>query len=292
MSLMVITLAALAVHVRSTQIRNGNLRALGEVTAVVDTGRGAVVVTTVRFGQEHRWLVSDDARLMEHADADAPAGPGLQSCAGEVCYRAAGTALRVAASTDGGQSYTTAWEVTGKAYATLLRTYPALGDPAAHLASRSLVVHPVPSGHVVFVANGRDGLLYRNADGDWQRLGVPDSGEGCCFFSPTPPLTTDRPATLPRYVVGLVVTVIVGAGVIAAVRRRRWPAVPAVAALAVLGAYLAYLGTHMPPVGMFPAWVYGAPIVVGCLAGGPALAVWYAGGIRWRPHRRIGRRPR
>src|SRR6476619_5488632 len=51
-----------------------------------------------------------------------------------------------------------------------------------HLSSRSIVVHAVEGGHVVFVANGRDGLLYRDVHGEWLRQGVPASGEGCCYW--------------------------------------------------------------------------------------------------------------
>jgi hypothetical protein len=65
--------------------------------------------------------------------------------------------------------------------------YYLRGDPVVHVSSTSVVVLRAPDGHVVYVANGRDGLLFRDVSGRWQRLGFPvlnDAGE-VVFDPPT-----------------------------------------------------------------------------------------------------------
>jgi len=275
-----IALATLGLRACTAGIARQNVNGIGEVTSVVDGARpGEVVVHTHTQGyvRDLAWVVTDDGDVtsMEGEGAETPGGPRAQGCAGDACYRAAGDALRVEGSGDGGRTWATAWEVTGPAYAELVRTYPKLGDPAEHLASRSVVVHAVAGGHVVYVANGRDGLLRRDPGGAWRRIGSPDSGEGCCFLDPVPRLATDPPSPDPApYAAGFVALGVLAAGAVASARRRSWrpPALLAVAALAALGGCVAYLGAGMPDVGMFPGLFYGAPLVLGALAGGAVLA--------------------
>jgi hypothetical protein len=66
----------------------------------------------------------------------------------------------------------------------LTRLYPDLGDPADNLASRSVLLRPDGS---VYVANGRDGLLRRDAGGRWERIGLWSAVDG--KFVPPHPLS-------------------------------------------------------------------------------------------------------
>lgn len=285
-ALVAVALCGLGLRACSGDLRQRALLEIGEVTAVVDGARaGTVVVHTRRHGVQDAWLVSDDDDVTARAEpgAEAAGGPRAEACAGDACYRVAGDALRVEGSGEGGRGYTTEWEVRGAAYAALVRAYPELGDPAEHLTSRSVVVHAVPGGHVVFVADGRDGLLRRDPGGAWHRLGAPDAGEGCCFYVPPPALATDPPRFDPSpYIVGVVAATVLTAGVVAAVRRRRWAALPAVAVLAAMAGYLTHLAAHLPDVGMFPGLMYGVPMMLLFLAGGAWLAVWCSAPARQR----------
>ncbi|GAA2384444.1 hypothetical protein [Dactylosporangium salmoneum] len=276
-SLVAIGLAALGLRSCNNEFARRNLIEAGEVTAVVDAAKpGTVVVHMLRSGEEQTWTVDDNGDPGMGPAEEAPGGPRTQSCAGDACYRVAGDRLRVDESKDGGGTFTTAWQVGGADYDTLVRTYPDLGAPAEHLASRSVVAHPAGGGQVVYVANGRDGLLRRGPDGRWTRLGGPDSGEGCCFFAPVPRLASQPPPFEPApYVIVAVALTILVTGAVTAARRRRWETFPAVVALAALAAYIGYLGAQQPDVGMYPGFVYGVPCVLLCLVGGGFLAARY-----------------
>jgi hypothetical protein len=193
--------------------------------------------------------------------------------------------LRVEASGDGGKTYSVAWEVGSGTYTMLADSYPEVGNPTEHLSSRSVVVHEVAGGQVVFVANGRDGLLYRDVHGRWRRLGSPASGEGCCYYQPPLRIGSDpQPLDLTIYAVGVVVVAILLSGGITAMIRWTlpWTGVPAVIVLAVLAAYGTELAGHFPTVGMFPGFIYGVPLILVVLAGGVALAAWFVSGPRPR----------
>ncbi|HEY7223024.1 MAG TPA: hypothetical protein VH561_05335 [Micromonosporaceae bacterium] len=139
-----------------------NLRAIGEVTALSDINQtGQVLVRVERDGHTTWWSVDDTTEATWLTDPIETV-PSSQDCAGQICYRVAGDALRVDVSQDGGATYTVAWQIDGDAYNLLAHTYPDLGDAAQHLSSRSVVVHATANGYVVFVANGRDGLLFRD----------------------------------------------------------------------------------------------------------------------------------
>ncbi|MFF5225420.1 hypothetical protein [Dactylosporangium sp. NPDC000521] len=244
---------------------------LGEVTAVLDAAPGAVVVHVVRRGDTTAWRVEDSGEAVEWIEGDVAAGtPQARQCQQDLCYRVPGDALRVERSADGGTTFGTVWEVSGDAYTRLGARYPHLGDPARHLSSRSLVVHAVPGGHVVFVADGRDGLLYRDVRGAWHRLGSPDSGEGCCFYEPPPSLAAPSLTGLPPLVGAGVAAVILVLGLAPMVRRRAWRGLPVVAAVAALGGLNAGIAATLQGVGMFPGLMYSVPLV---------LAVTVCGGI-------------
>ncbi|MEU7874747.1 hypothetical protein [Dactylosporangium sp. NPDC049140] len=257
------------------QLRRQNLRAIGEVTEVVEGARpGTVLVRTERAGYEAAWWVVDDTgAATDTADAQQiHSGPVEQGCAARACYRVRRGELRVQRSDDGGSGeYTTVWEVRGAAYDALAAAYPGLGDPAEHLASRSIVVHAVAGGHVVFVADGRDGLLYRDAADAWHRLGAPDSGEGCCFYQPVPRLSTDPAPFDPVWPAAA----LAGVAVLVTGLLRRPRSVSGVGTVLILTAaagYGAALAARMPGAGMFPGPVCGAPLGLVIVAAGCALA--------------------
>ncbi|RQX00170.1 hypothetical protein, partial [Micromonospora inaquosa] len=89
------------------------------------------------------------------------------------CYRAVADHLRVEQSDDAGVTWQVAWEVSDARREELARHFSNPGDIRRHFASRDLVVYPAAAGggHEVLVANGRDGILHRRADGGWQRDG-------------------------------------------------------------------------------------------------------------------------
>lgn len=263
--------------------RQQNLRAVDEVIAVVDgISPGTVVAYTERDAVAWSWGVEDTGRVLGTNGPDEVRGePRIQDCVGTVCYRVATTTLRVEASSDGGQTYAIAWQVSGATYTMLAESYPDVGNPAEHLSSRSLVVHAVAGGHVVFVANGRDGLLYRDVSGAWRRLGSPASGEGCCNYEPPIPIASDAQSfDLTIYAVGAVVAAILLSGAVTAMARRRWrwSNVLAVVILAALAGYGTELAGHFPGGGMLPGFVCGVPLILIILAGGVALAAWFVSG--------------
>lgn len=282
--LAVLVLPCLCLSLLTAWVREVNLRSLDEVTAVVDGSRpGAVVVRTQGDSGTRFWLVDDagEAAGFARATDEVPAGPGTEDCAGTVCYRVAGTAMRVEASGDGGGTYSVAWEISRADYAVLAGSYPEVGNPAEHLSSRSVVVHPVAGGHVVFVANGRDGLLYRDVRGGWHRRGFPNSGEGCCFYDPPVRLASEpQPLDLTGYAVAAVLLAVLLSGGITAIVRRRlpWTGALALIVLAALAAYGTGLAGHFPTVGMFPGFIYGVPLILAILALSAPLAVWFASG--------------
>ncbi|SDY60106.1 hypothetical protein SAMN05421684_0574 [Asanoa ishikariensis] len=259
-------------------MRSVILGSLGEVTAVVEGERpGTVIVENRgRNGGTSYWVVNDTGNALVRTFESPAAAPSVAHCADTTCYRVARTALRVEASDDGGSTYATSWELGGRAYEKLAESYPNVGNPADHLSSRAVVVHAVQGGHVVFVANGRDGLLYRDVHGAWARLGFPTSGEGCCFYEP--PMRTDsKPRSIA--VLAIVVAVAVAAtlappAILAIMRRRtwRWTDIAGLLALAAMAGYGASIAVRFPNVGMFPGIFYGIPLLLAILACGPPIA--------------------
>jgi hypothetical protein len=273
-------LSFLADRLRAQSVAN-----LGEVTAVVDGDRpGTVVVLVERDAAVRAWLVDDEGRAHNYPSSPPVdlGQPQDHHCLRQVCYRVALTTLRVDVSVDGGATYAVAWQVAGDDYQALREAYRGMRDRAAQLSSRSVVVHATTGGHVVFVANGRDGLLMREAQGAWRRLGFPASGEGCCHFRPPARLPSDRPALdMTIYAVAVVVGAILATGGLTMIWRRRWTGVLPVLALAAVAGYGIAVASRFPDFGTFPGKVAGVPLMLGILAVGVALSVWFAAR---RPH--------
>ncbi len=243
-------------------------RWLREVIAVthgasLDEVRVTVFSDNGRDTEEAVWKLDARTRqLSAPIGAGPPAAALTEDCAGGACYRVVPGQLRVDEKLTAG--YAPAWQLTGDTYRRLAAGYPDLGDPALHLSSRSLVVVAVPGGHVVFVADGRDGLLARDVSGRWQRLGIPEGAEGLFFHRP-PRLATDpQPVNLSPYAAIPGALLVLLAGVVTAwlLRTRRpWQPTVAVLVVAVAAGTIAALAVHAPDVGMFP----------GPLIAGPAL---------------------
>ncbi|MEE6257770.1 hypothetical protein [Plantactinospora sonchi] len=87
------------------------------------------------------------------------------------CYRLVPGRLRVEESRDGGATWRTSWEVSEPHREWLARHYDGVRDPDVEVVSRALAVRRVGDGHVVVVANARDGIAVRDVTGTWSRVG-------------------------------------------------------------------------------------------------------------------------
>ncbi|GGO03030.1 hypothetical protein [Micromonospora parathelypteridis] len=128
------------------------------------------------------WSVSEDggttwrpATDSERERLDGQDSPRRQACVPDEpqrCYRVVTGHLRVEQSDDAGVTWRVTWEMPDRQREEMARRSPSPGDVRQHFASRELIVYPAASGgHEVLVANGRDGILHRRPDGEWQRDG-------------------------------------------------------------------------------------------------------------------------
>ncbi|MGN9786373.1 hypothetical protein ACTMTF_33450 [Nonomuraea sp. ZG12] len=138
---------------------------------VVD--QGAVVVSTEYDEYGAPDLVSDDGgwtwslqSLLTEDDGRRAQRAACVPKKTERCYSITGP-MRVMQSDDGGKSWTVSWEVPPERVEALEHALSA-----EDIRSTSLAVQPRQGGgHVVVVANGRDGVAVRDVDGQWRRLG-------------------------------------------------------------------------------------------------------------------------
>jgi hypothetical protein len=244
----------------------------GEVTSVV-AGDGDTVLVTVLDGSiQSLWSVDAEGRLVGLAGQSTAGPPATQGCAGDACYRVVTGRLAVERSIDAGRTYATDWDVSGAAYDHLAAEYPDLGDPALHLSSVALVIVPLQQRSVVFVANGRDGLLYRNAAGRWLRLGVPRDADPVHFAAPAPVRPGAGIAGQVALAAGSIVLLAAGATI--ARRRSVRPVRAAIAAgIAVVIAGAGYFASGLPDLGAMPAVIYATLIVITVTIGGTATAI-------------------
>ncbi|GIJ44982.1 hypothetical protein Val02_18680 [Virgisporangium aliadipatigenens] len=292
LGLAALALCAAVVMIALSRVADGDPPAV-EVVGVRDDGAAHAVVVIHAAASLTEWRVTDDGHLADEPEPRGvtatsaglcrpptcapvvPDGPAADAprCAGSDCYRV--VPGRLAVEHSGGGGWVVAWSVGGAAYRALAREYADLGDPAVHLAALSLVVRPVTGGHVVFVAAGRDGVVYRDARGRWERLGIPAGGEGYYWAQP-PRLITDPPPTDPRPYVAAVVFGLVWA--FAGLRRARrvrprphfgWK----VLVIATAAAGLAGAAAGMPPVGTLPGAFYAALAIFAVLTVAAAL-IW------------------
>ncbi|MBF9133477.1 hypothetical protein I0C86_31635 [Plantactinospora sp. S1510] len=125
-----------------------------------------------RDGRGWRNLDPAEETAFEAERSGLPAGAEQGCVPGEPahCYRVVPGKLRVEETTDSGTTWRTGWAVSDEARRYLIRSYDDLGDPEVYLSSLALVVQPTRAGHVVVVANGRDGVAVREPDGRWTRV--------------------------------------------------------------------------------------------------------------------------
>ncbi|MEU8076974.1 hypothetical protein AB0B31_16175 [Catellatospora citrea] len=199
-----------------------------EMGVVGEVDGQAVLVVLDQGGQEYA-VSDDDGRTWRPVEQPPPLTATSRTCAGDVCYRAVAGRLLVESSQDGGATWHTAWEVSGEQLDVLTDEYEydgffgVLGTPAGDLSSRSLVVLERDGGHVVLVANGRDGLLRRDVDGGWTRLGTWWHGA----MTPAPalaevwrPAPSDRALSAGFTAVGVLLLVLTAGAIAAAAGRR------------------------------------------------------------------------
>ncbi|WP_336212526.1 sialidase family protein [Nonomuraea sp. LPB2021202275-12-8] len=166
----------------------------GHPTAeTVEVHRGSIVVTG-RFGPD---LVSDDGGQTWTTGSVLPAsrerGPEQRAACvpkdPERCYSIVDGLMRVMQSDDGGKTWTVSWEVPPAGVETLESTLAAARSYGP-IRSNSLAVQPrAGGGHVVVVANGRDGVAVRDVAGTWRRLGFGDGD----LLSESGAVPLDRP---------------------------------------------------------------------------------------------------
>ncbi|MEU6414833.1 hypothetical protein [Microbispora sp. NPDC046933] len=145
---------------RAVEVRHGEI-----VVAVAPDG--ATIATGDAGRSWHEWKGSPSPSPVTRACV--PAEPGR-------CYRVTPNRLRVEQTTDGGATWTVAWEISRGRQGWLDRGYEnpdPYGERSDRAASTAVAVQAVPGGHVVAVANGTDGVVMRDASGRWRRLGFP-----------------------------------------------------------------------------------------------------------------------
>ena len=174
--------------------------ALPDVVSVAHGARpGTVLVQTEDIDDvRDQYLVVDVDGHIVAAGTPTRQPVLTEDCAGDDCYRVAQWSMEVDESHGATRAYRSAWSVTGVQYQRLVWSYYQSGAPELNVSSKSVVVLSAPDGHVVFVANRRDGLLYRDVGGGWHRLGTPrfttvGTRTTSVFYPPTP-----LPVPLPR----------------------------------------------------------------------------------------------
>jgi hypothetical protein len=122
--------------------------------------------------------VDDGSTWKTTTDAVSTAAPQRQACSKadkKICFRVLDGTIGAQRSADGGQTWTTDWRVSGEDRRTLSRAYPNVGAIDTDLVSTAVAVaDTADGGHVVVLANRRDGFALRDVDGAWTRIGFPE----------------------------------------------------------------------------------------------------------------------
>jgi hypothetical protein len=146
--------------------------------ASVGTAPDGRIVVTVDGNDGGPWYRSSaDGGLTWRRTSAAP-DPAVTTTAcvpGEpaVCYRVGLGAQEVQRTTDGGAHWTTSWRLSPGREVYLRRELPdnPVRDAPPAYSSASVAVARVPGGYRLVVADQQDGLLVRDAAGNWQRRG-------------------------------------------------------------------------------------------------------------------------
>ncbi|MGC4865010.1 hypothetical protein ACLQ3B_06220 [Micromonospora sp. DT53] len=147
----------------------------------ISVGSSTDITAWPTSARDGRWSIRDGATTWRPASLDEEQLLSSQdldqrrACVPtepQRCYRTVVHHLRVEQSDDAGATWQVAWEVSDARREELARRSANPGDIRRHFASRELLVFPAAGGgHEVLVANGRDGFLHRQPDGEWQREG-------------------------------------------------------------------------------------------------------------------------
>ncbi|MEU4160088.1 hypothetical protein [Actinoplanes sp. NPDC026670] len=164
--------------------------------------------------EDRVWAVSRDAGATwtAAAEPDPAAVEPISSpeCSlGRVCYRTVWRSGLHVFSSFHGRPWAEAWGVGEEQRRLLYRDY-ADARHLGELDSGALGVQDVPGGHVVVVANGRDGFAVRDPTGRWARVGFP------ALFDDAAPLPL-RPGPDPARRAILVTLLALHAGLVMAV---------------------------------------------------------------------------
>ena len=134
----------------------------------------------------YSWLSTADGRTWVEDPTPTqtlpPTPPPLrtQACVPDTpahCYRVVPGRIAVEETVDGARTWRLSWEISEGRRRFLARQFNDIASTGIDLSSAEVAVLPVAGGHIVLVANRRDGLAVRFADGTWQRVGTPaDSG--------------------------------------------------------------------------------------------------------------------
>ncbi|WP_179855552.1 hypothetical protein [Paractinoplanes atraurantiacus] len=113
--------------------------------------------------------------------------PRLSDCSKaqpQTCYRLVRGELAVQMTTDG-RTWADDWRLSEEEREALYREYGDVYNRDGQLSGRSIVVRDLPSGgHVVVVANVRDGFAVRDAAGTWTRIGFPATSRAAAVPAP------------------------------------------------------------------------------------------------------------
>lgn len=151
---------------------------------VVELRDGAIVL-------DGRYESRDGGRTWtELTGPPGATGPGRRAaCLREHCYRLVDDRVKVMRSADGGRTWATDWEIPPNRVTMLERELVGEQTQEPPIVSSTLVVQERPGGHVVVVANKRDGLAVRGIDGAWRRIGLTPGGG----LSESAAIPLDRP---------------------------------------------------------------------------------------------------
>ncbi len=230
----------------------------------------------------YSWLSTTDGRTWTKVPPSSatlpPTPPPLrtEACVPDApghCYRVVPGRMAVEESVDGARTWRLTWEVSDGRRKFLSRQFNDITSARTDLSSAEVAVLPAAGGHLVFVANRRDGLAVRFADGTWQRVGTPVEA-GTPEVEPL--VAPGRHVALEFALAVTAVPVLACVALLPVLTRRRWLA-RAAAGMSVLGLLVLLIGVAAG------TWLAALPGIVLALAGATWCVATVAGdrGLRW-----------
>ncbi|MEW9527745.1 hypothetical protein [Microbispora sp. NPDC049125] len=254
----------------------------------VDVVDSAIVVA-IRGGSSMKpaptgWASSDGGKSWVTWVVRVPPRPRTSACVPgrpDRCYRIVPTRLKVEELSDG--HWVTAWEISPAGQDRLARAHrPKIVEDAEVVESLGIAVQRLPTGYVVVVADGADGIVLRDVSGAWRRLGWADSGfDSSSAVSLTAPGRYDDSVPMVALLAGLAAGLVaLGCGV-----RRLGFALGAPTVW--MGVWSFYSGLHTPILfdprtvllGVLLVPAGAAAVVVSAVRGGTRLWAWGIGTV-------------